>query len=78
MYAIRSYYARKQINLPDFQHMPRQLLIDGVEFCFLYPPADFFAQKASQKWRSTNNNSLVVEVSFGDISFLFAGSYNFV
>ena len=64
---------RKQINLPDFQHMPRQLLINGVEFCFLYPPADFLAQKANQKWRSTNNNSLVVKVSFGNISFLFAG-----
>ena len=64
---------RKQINRPEFQHMPRQLLINGVEFCFLYPPADFLAQKASQKWRSTNNNSLVVKVSFGDISFLFAG-----
>ena len=53
--------------------MPRRQLINGVEFCFLYPPADFLAQKASQKWRSTNNNSLVVKVSFGDISFLFAG-----
>jgi competence protein ComEC len=39
--------------------MPRQLLINGVEFCFLYPPADFLVQKASQKC--------------GDISFLFAG-----
>jgi len=70
---LQNIVARKQINLPDFQHMPRQLLINGVEFCFLYPPADFLAQKASQKWRSTNNNSLVVKVSFGDISFLFAG-----
>ena len=65
--------AQEQINLPDFQQMPRQQLINGVEFCFLYPPADFLARKARQKWRSTNNNSLVVKVSFGDISFLFAG-----
>jgi competence protein ComEC len=65
--------AQEQINLPDFQQMPRQQLINGVEFCFLYPPADFLARKAHQKWRSTNNNSLVVKVSFGDISFLFAG-----
>jgi competence protein ComEC len=70
---LQNIISRKQINLPDFQHMPRQLLINGVEFCFLYPPADFLAQKAGQKWRSTNNNSLVVKVSFGDISFLFAG-----
>jgi competence protein ComEC len=70
---LQNIVAQKQINLPDFQHMPRQLLINGVEFCFLYPPADFLAQKASQKWRSTNNNSLVVKVSFGHISFLFTG-----
>ncbi len=70
---LQNIVSQKQINLPDFQRMPRQLLINGVEFCFLYPPADFLAQKANQKWRSTNNNSLVVKVSFGDISFLFAG-----
>jgi len=70
---LQNIISQKQINLPDFQHLPRQLLINGVEFCFLYPPADFLAQKANQKWRSTNNNSLVVKVSFGDISFLFAG-----
>jgi competence protein ComEC len=70
---LQNIIAQKQINLPDFQHMPRQQIINGVEFSFLYPPTDFLAQKASQKWRNTNNNSLVVKVSFGDISFLFAG-----
>ena len=70
---LQNIIAQKQINLPDFQHMPRQQLINGVEFCFLYPPTDFLARKASQKWRSPNNNSLVVKVTFGDISFLFAG-----
>jgi competence protein ComEC len=70
---LQDIIAQKQINLPDFQHMPRRLLINGVEFCFLYPPADFLARKASQKWRNTNNNSMVVKVSFDDISFLFAG-----
>jgi competence protein ComEC len=70
---LKNIIAQKQINLPDFKRMPRQQLINGIEFCFLYPPADFLAQKASQKWRKSNNNSLVVKVSFGDISFLFAG-----
>ncbi len=64
---------QKQIDLPNFQDMPRQQLINGVEFCFLYPPADFLARKTGQKWRNSNNNSLVVKVSFGRISFLFAG-----
>jgi competence protein ComEC len=70
---LHNIIAKKQINLPVFQHMPRQQLINGVEFCLLYPPADFLARKASQKWRTTNNNSMVVKVSFGEISFLFAG-----
>ena len=71
--SLQNIIAQKQINLPNFQHMPRQHMINGVEFCFLYPPADFLAQKAGQQWRNTNNNSMVVKVSFGDISFLFCG-----
>ena len=70
---LQNIIAQEQISLPDFQHMPRQQWINGVEFRFLYPPADFLTRKASQKWRSLNNNSLVVKVSYGNISFLFAG-----
>jgi competence protein ComEC len=54
--------------------MPRKRLINGVEFLFLYPPADFLdKKKAGQKWRNANNNSLVIKVSFGRVSFLFPG-----
>jgi len=70
---IKKIIAQKQLNQPDFKHMPRKQLINGVEFFFMYPPADFLDKKAGQKWRNTNNNSLVVKVSFGDISFLFPG-----
>jgi competence protein ComEC len=70
---LQKIIAQKKINLPEFRHMPRRQLINGVEFCFLYPPADFLARKASQKWRNTNNNSMVVKVSFDDTSFLFTG-----
>ena len=70
---LQDIIAQKQIRLPDFQHMPRRQAINGVEFCFLYPPVDFLARKAGQEWRKTNNNSLVVKVSFGEVSFLFAG-----
>jgi competence protein ComEC len=70
---LQNIIAQKKINRPNFEQMPRQQMINGVEFCFLYPPADFSARKASEKWRSTNNNSMVVKVSFGNISFLFSG-----
>ncbi len=65
--------SQKQLNLPDFRHMPRKQQINGVEFFFMYPPDGFLDKKAVQKWRNTNNNSLVLKVSFGDISFLFPG-----
>ncbi|MGD2186080.1 MAG: DNA internalization-related competence protein ComEC/Rec2, partial [Desulfobacterales bacterium] len=65
--------AQKRLSLPEFRRIPRKQLISGVEFFFMYPPADFLNQKAAQKWRNTNNNSLVLKVSFGDISFLFPG-----
>ena len=46
---LQNIIAQKMIDLPDFQHMPRQQLINGVEFCFLYPPADFFGAKSEPK-----------------------------
>jgi competence protein ComEC len=64
---------RKHLDFPDFKYMPRKQLINGVEFSFLYPPADFLARKAAEKWRTTNTNSLVLKVSFGDVAFLFPG-----
>ncbi len=70
---FRKIIRRRHLFQPDLEQMSRQQLINGVEFCFLYPPADFLAQKTIDKWRSTNNNSLVLKVSYGKISFLFPG-----
>jgi competence protein ComEC len=71
---LRKIVAAKHLNLPDFRKMPRKQMINGVEFLWLYPPADFLDQKkAGQKWRNTNNNSLVMKLSFGRVSFLFPG-----
>jgi competence protein ComEC len=70
---LQNIIAQKQIERPNFQDISRHQRINGVEFYFLYPPADFMARKADQKWRTANNNSLVVKVSYGRISFLFPG-----
>jgi competence protein ComEC len=71
---LRKIVAEKHLYLPDFKQMPRKQLINGVEFLFLYPPVDFLDKKsAGQKWRNANNNSLVIKVSFGRVSFLFPG-----
>ena len=64
---------RHGIDLPAYVRMDHEHLIDSVRLELLYPPRDFLKQKQSDSWRNTNNNSLVVKVSFADISFLFPG-----
>ncbi len=66
--------AQKNIRLASFVDLPRRHRIGGVELNILYPPPpEFLKLKNSQKWRNTNNNSLVVKASLESISFLFPG-----
>jgi competence protein ComEC len=48
-------------------------LISGVQFQVLYPPVDFLERKAKDSWRTRNNNSIVLKVSFQNVSFLLPG-----
>jgi competence protein ComEC len=64
---------RENIRLPVFETFPRRFVIDGAEIDILYPPSDYLKMRKTQKWRNTNNNSLVVKVSLNSISFLFPG-----
>lgn len=64
---------RQHIELPLFEKMPRRHRIDETEVSLLYPPPTFLDLSNSQKWRNTNNNSLVVKASLKSISFLFPG-----
>jgi competence protein ComEC len=64
--------ADRNILHMDFDQLPRRVVRNGVQLEILAPPADFLeGQQAS--WRDLNNNSLVLRVCFGDISFLFSG-----
>ncbi len=46
--------------------------INGTKIEILYPPADYMDKK--ETWRKkANNNSLVVKITFGSVSFLFPG-----
>jgi len=63
----------KKIVLPSFADMPQIHWINGVKVDFLYPPTGFLKRKEREKWRNTNNNSLVVKISMGSTSFLFPG-----
>jgi len=66
--------AHSNINLPIFKDMPRRHYIGGgVELNLLYPPSNFMVLRNKQKWRNTNNNSLVVKATLESISILFPG-----
>jgi len=65
--------AHRNINLPIFKDMPRRHDIGDVELNLLYPPSNFMVLRNKQKWRNTNNNSLVVKATLRSISILFPG-----
>lgn len=73
-YELMKILREKSVHHPKFEDMPRAFEISGVRVDVLYPPADFADKKEQDKWREkSNNNSLVVKVGFGEISFLFPG-----
>ena len=61
----------KGIKMPAYGCIKRHHIINGAELTLLYPPHDFLKSKAV--WRNSNNNSLVLRVSLGDVSFLIPG-----
>ncbi len=65
--------ADRGILSPPYAQMAREHRISGVQLELLYPPQDFMDRKESDRWRNSNNNSLVVKVSYGGASFLFTG-----
>jgi competence protein ComEC len=71
--ALMQVVAKRNIHLHNYRDLPADHRINGVDLKILYPPKDFADRKASQKWRNSNNNSLVVKVSFGQVAILFPG-----
>jgi competence protein ComEC len=48
-------------------------MVNGVRFEVVYPPVDFLERKAKESWRTRNNNSIVLRVTFKNVSFLLPG-----
>lgn len=65
--------SEKDIRVVGPKDLVRPRMINGVRFQALYPPVDFLERKAKESWRTPNNNSLVLKVSFQNISFLLPG-----
>ena len=63
----------KKIHTPEFKNMSRVYNINGAYIKILYPEYDFFDKIKKDKWRNSNNNSIVLKVEFGTKSFLFPG-----
>jgi competence protein ComEC len=63
----------QKIDMPKFKDMSRTFKINGVVLEILYPGKDFLDKIKKDKWRDTNNNSLVVKADFGKHSFLLPG-----
>lgn len=64
---------KKKIMHPGFKTMPKKISINGVNLEILYPPKNFDERRSLDSWRNSNNNSMVIKVSFGDLSILFPG-----
>ncbi len=65
--------SERDIRVVGPKDLVRPRMINGVRFQVLYPPVDFLERKAKDSWRTPNNNSLVLKVSFQNISFLLPG-----
>ncbi|MBW1960537.1 MAG: DNA internalization-related competence protein ComEC/Rec2 [Deltaproteobacteria bacterium] len=63
----------KGIQMPEFPSFVKAHDYNGVRLEILYPPGNFQLLKKWDKWRSVNNNSLVVKARYGAISILFPG-----
>jgi len=61
----------RKIANPVYKTMKKTEHFGNAEIKILYPPADFISKK--EKWRDTNNNSMVIKIVFGTVSFLFPG-----
>jgi competence protein ComEC len=65
--------ARRGISRPELSDLLRIRSINGVSIEILYPPRDFLQRRCRERWRSLNNNSLVLRVRIGKHAFLFPG-----
>jgi competence protein ComEC len=65
--------SEKDIRVVGLKDLVKPRMINGVRFQALYPPLDFLERKAQDGWRTRNNNSLVLKVSFQNVSFILPG-----
>jgi competence protein ComEC len=65
--------SERHIRIIELKELMKPKTMHGVQFQCFYPPSDFLAKRGKDTWRTTNNNSLVLKISFDEVSFLFPG-----
>jgi competence protein ComEC len=64
---------RQGIVQPAFEQLPREHHYAHARLKILYPSPGFLALRNKEHWLNRNNNSIVVRIDCGRISFLFPG-----
>jgi competence protein ComEC len=64
---------KKRINTPRLEKIYGRHEINGAILNVWYPPPQFLDSPIRKPWRNDNNNSMVVQVIYGDIGILFPG-----
>ncbi|NNG01756.1 MAG: DNA internalization-related competence protein ComEC/Rec2 [Desulfobacteraceae bacterium] len=63
----------ENIEILAFPRLAGDHRVNEVTMSVLYPPTDFLSRRDKNRWRDTNNNSLVVKATLKNRSFLFTG-----
>lgn len=64
---------KKNIVLEDYKKIEKKLNINDVDINILYPASEFKEKSLVEKWRNSNNNSIVLKLTFNRVSILFPG-----
>jgi competence protein ComEC len=64
---------QRGIHVPEFSAIPRRSMVNGVCVEILYPPADFKEHLHRPFRQDTNNNSIVVKLTYRQWAILFTG-----
>ncbi len=65
--------ARKNVKHLNFDRLSRRVIRNSVQFEILSPPRGFLYHQQIAGKSDLNNNSIVLRVSMGGVSFLFTG-----
>ena len=63
----------KQIKYPAYKNLSKEIELNGVRLKIFYPLENFADLASKNPWRDSNNNSMVLQVNFGNYRILFPG-----